>query len=92
MQSYGSQGSSTFLVARFSAMKSDGKKRDRKACFAEITARGTVPLRLPNGEIRAWLEDGDELTIRGWARRDGYVPIGFGPCDGRIAPALAYPS
>lgn len=62
---------------------------DAKACLAEINQRGTRSLELPTGERRLWLEDGDSLQIRGRAVREGYVPIGFGPCDGVIAPAAA---
>jgi fumarylacetoacetase len=62
---------------------------DAKACLAEINQRGTRPLELPSGERRLWLEDGDSLHIRGRALREGYVPIGFGPCDGLITPAAA---
>lgn len=40
---------------------------------------------------RVFLEDGDELTLRAQARRDGYAPIGFGPCSGVLQPALASP-
>jgi fumarylacetoacetase len=62
---------------------------DAKACLAEINQRGTRPLDLPTGEQRLWLEDGDTLQIRGRALREGYVPIGFGPCDGLITPAVS---
>ncbi len=65
---------------------------DAKACLAEINQRGTRPLELPTGERRLWLEDGDSLQIRGRALRDGYVPIGFGACDGLITPAAAVPA
>jgi len=34
----------------------------------ELTWRGANPLKLPNGETRKWLEDGDTLTITGGAR------------------------
>ena len=62
-----------------------GPEPDGRACLAEINRRGTKPLELPSGERRMWLEDGDELTIRGRALRDGYVSIGFGECAGAIA-------
>lgn len=32
----------------------------------ELTWRGARPLTLPNGEVRSFLEDGDEITLRGW--------------------------
>lgn len=52
--------------------------------MAELSFDGTKPFSLPSGEERAFLEDGDELTLRAHARRPGYVTIGFGECTGRI--------
>jgi fumarylacetoacetase len=69
-----------------------GPSEESRACLAEITARGTKPLTLPNGETRAWLEDGDEVIFRAKAERQGFTPIGFGECRGVIAPAIAWPS
>ena len=68
-----------------------GPTDESRACLAELTARGTVPLQLPNGETRAWLEDGDEVIFRARAERDGFVPIGFGECRGTVQPAVAWP-
>jgi fumarylacetoacetase len=53
----------------------------------EITRGGREPLTLPNGEIRKFLEDGDELTLHARARRPGHATIGFGPCRGLVLPA-----
>ncbi len=61
-----------------------GPEPKGRACLAEINRRGSKPLELPGGETRTWLEDGDELTIRGRAVKEGYVPIGFGECAGRV--------
>ena len=58
------------------------------ACMAEINDHGRTPLRLRNGETRTWIEDGDEVTFRARASRDGFVSIGFGTCSGRIEPAV----
>ncbi|MEJ1978282.1 MAG: fumarylacetoacetase [Acetobacteraceae bacterium] len=52
----------------------------------EITQGGRAPITLPSGETRRFLEDGDEVTLRAQARRDGAVPIGFGPCSGTVTP------
>jgi fumarylacetoacetase len=68
-----------------------GPEPDAKACLAEINQRGTRAVELANGERRMWLEDGDELQIRGRAMRDGFVSIGFGPCDGCVVPAIGWP-
>ena len=53
----------------------------------EATAGGRTPLDLPSGETRGFLEDGDEVIMRAHARRDGFAPIGFGECRGRVMPA-----
>jgi fumarylacetoacetase len=63
-----------------------GPTEESRGCMLELTWRGANPLTLPNGETRKWLEDGDSLTITGWAQGDGYR-IGFGEVTGRVAPA-----
>jgi hypothetical protein len=41
-------------------------------------------LRLPTGEKRRFLEEGDEIVLCGWAERPGAVRIGLGECRGRV--------
>jgi fumarylacetoacetase len=53
----------------------------------EISRGGKEPVELPDGESRSFLEDGDELILTARCTADGAVPIGFGPCSGRILPA-----
>jgi len=64
-----------------------GAADEARACLVEITRLGKEPLVLPDGTKRVMLEDGDTLTLRGRAKAEGYVPIGFGPCAGTIHPA-----
>jgi fumarylacetoacetase len=64
-----------------------GATEESRGCMLELTWRGASPLKLPNGETRKWLEDGDRLTITGWCQGDGYR-VGFGEVSGRILPAL----
>jgi len=64
-----------------------GATEESRGCMLELTWRGANPLKLPNGETRRWLEDGDRLTITGWCQGDGYR-VGFGEVTGRILPAL----
>ncbi len=52
----------------------------------ELTLDGRQPLSLPSGEVRSYLEDGDEVILTGRCRREGYISIGFGECAGRIVP------
>ncbi|GIV36063.1 MAG: fumarylacetoacetase [Cyclobacteriaceae bacterium] len=49
----------------------------------ELTWNGTRPIRLPNGEERTFLKDGDTVIFRAYAEKDG-VRIGFGECKGEI--------
>jgi fumarylacetoacetase len=53
----------------------------------ELTRGGTEPIRLPNGETRRFLTDGDEVILNGYCERPGYARIGFGQCAARILPA-----
>lgn len=64
-----------------------GAADEARACLVEITKLGQEPLTLPDGTKRVMLEDGDTLTLRGKAKAEGYVPIGFGPCSGTVVPA-----
>jgi len=64
-----------------------GPTRESRGCLLERTWRGTEPLALPNGETRRFLEDGDEVTMRGWCERAGARRIGFGECRGTVTPA-----
>jgi fumarylacetoacetase len=63
-----------------------GPTEESRGCMLELTWRGANPLTLPNGESRKWLEDGDRLTITGWAQGDGYR-VGFGEVTERILAA-----
>jgi fumarylacetoacetase len=50
----------------------------------ELTHGGAKPLHLPNGESRRFLEDGDEIILRGHCSRKGAARIGFGECRGTV--------
>ncbi|CAM3668433.1 fumarylacetoacetase [Pseudomonas wadenswilerensis] len=53
----------------------------------EITQGGKEPVELASGEVRKFLEDGDEIILRARCKRDGVASIGFGECRGKILPA-----
>jgi len=61
-----------------------GSTRGSQGSLIEITEGGTVPLQLPNGESRTFLEDGDEIIMRAFCERPGRARIGFGECAGII--------
>jgi fumarylacetoacetase len=50
----------------------------------EISRGGKQPVTLPSGETRSFLEDGDEVTLKGWCEGEGLVRIGLGECVGRV--------
>jgi len=53
----------------------------------ELTQGGKVPITLPNGQARTFLEDGDTIILRGWCERSGARRIGFGECAGTVLAA-----
>jgi fumarylacetoacetase len=65
-----------------------GPTEGARGCLLELTRGGAEPLALPDGETRTFLEDGDEVSIRGYAERPGFARIGFGECRGLILPAI----
>ena len=66
-----------------------GQNKDARGCLLELTSRGKEPITLPTGEQRKFLENGDEVVLRGFCQREGVRRIGLGSCTGRVTPALA---
>jgi fumarylacetoacetase len=64
-----------------------GPGMEARGCLLELTSRGKDPITLPTGEQRRFLEDGDEVTLRGFSERDGFRRIGLGSCSGVLLPA-----
>jgi len=64
-----------------------GADKTARGCLLELTSRGKEPIILPTGEQRKFLEDGDEVILRGFCERDGFRRIGLGSCRGTIVPA-----
>lgn len=63
-----------------------GPEKENRGSLLELSWGGKEPLTLETGEERTFIEDGDELTLTGYAAGDGYR-IGFGECTGKILPA-----
>jgi fumarylacetoacetase len=61
-----------------------GATKDSRGCLLELAWRGTEPVTLSSGEQRRFLEDGDEVILRGYCEREGFARIGFGECRGTI--------
>lgn len=62
-----------------------GPTEDSYGSMLELSWKGERPLTFPNGEERTFLEDGDTVTMTGWAEGDGYR-VGFGEVTGTILP------
>ena len=64
-----------------------GTTKESRGCLLERAWRGTEPIVLPTGEERRFLEDGDEVIMRGYCEREGATRIGFGECRGTVLEA-----
>ena len=65
-----------------------GPTPDQAGAIIELTKGGKEPITLNNGEQRAFLQDGDAVTLRGWCEKPGFARIGFGENRGEILPAI----
>ena len=63
-----------------------GPTPDSYGSLLELAWKGEKPIKLPSGEERKFLQDGDILTISGYCQGDGYR-VGFGEVSGKILPA-----
>jgi fumarylacetoacetase len=56
----------------------------------EQNRAGKQSILLSDGEERKFVDDGDTITIRGWAGEAEDELVGFGECTGLILPAVAF--
>jgi fumarylacetoacetase len=61
-----------------------GPSPDQAGSLLELTQGGKMPLTLPNGETRTFLEDGDTLVLRGYCEVEGFARIGLGEASGTL--------
>jgi fumarylacetoacetase len=66
-----------------------GPDPDSLGCLLEITRRGQNPVHFEDGSQRNFMQDGDRITLRGYAEKDG-IRVGFGEVTGKVLPALAF--
>jgi fumarylacetoacetase len=69
-----------------------GPEPEAAGSLLELSRSGREPLKLPTGESRSFLEDGDTLIIRGCCERPGAARIGFGSAVGRVLAAAPHSS
>jgi fumarylacetoacetase len=65
-----------------------GSGKDTRGSLIELTWNGQEPLTLDDGSTHAFLQDGDTVTVTGWAPGPGGAHIGLGEVVGTILPAL----
>jgi fumarylacetoacetase len=65
-----------------------GTDEHTRGSLIELTWNGQEPLTLDDGSTRDFLQDGDTVTITGWAPGADGVRIGLGEVVGTITPAL----
>ena len=63
-----------------------GPTADSYGSMMELAWKGTKPLELEDGKTRTFIEDGDTVTMRGFAEKEG-KRIGFGEVSTKILPA-----
>lgn len=63
-----------------------GPSPSERGSLLEQSENGKTAIKLTGGEERLFLQDGDEVTIRGFCGEGGEM-IGFGDCVGLIEPA-----
>lgn len=68
-----------------------GPQKSMLGSMLELSWGGKEPLKLADGTVRSFLEDGDTVTFRGWCQGNSYR-IGFGTASGRIEPAKNPPA
>lgn len=64
-----------------------GPEKGSYGSLLEITWNGRDSVKLNDGSERKFIEDGDMVTLKGVAEKDG-VRIGFGDCSGKILPSI----
>jgi fumarylacetoacetase len=62
-----------------------GPTPDSYGSMLELAWKGTKPIKLPNGETRTFLQDGDRVTMTAWCDGPGYR-VGFGEVTGKVLP------
>ncbi len=60
-----------------------GPEAGSEGCLLE-KRNNTEPIRLPNGELRTFLQDSDRVRFRAYCWKPGWPRIGFGECTGTI--------
>lgn len=64
-----------------------GRAETAAGCLLELTRNGAHPILLPTAESRTFLQNGDEIILRGYCEASGHPRIGLGECRATVLPA-----
>ncbi|HTX62724.1 MAG TPA: fumarylacetoacetate hydrolase family protein [Acidimicrobiales bacterium] len=80
-----SNGAATRTGDLFASGTISGRDARSAGSLMELTSSGRDPIELDDGSTRSWLDDGDEVVIRGWAGPTGDGErISLGEVRGRV--------
>lgn len=63
-----------------------GPEPETYGSMMELAWRGTKPIQFDENIQRTYIEDGDEIIMRGYCQGQGYR-VGFGECSGLVLPS-----
>ncbi len=63
-----------------------GKEENSFGSMLELSWGGTKPIKLKDGNERKFIEDGDTVTMKGYAQKDD-IRVGFGEVTTKVLPA-----
>ena len=63
-----------------------GKSEDSYGSMLELAWMGTKPLKMKDGSERKFINDGDTVTMRGFAQK-GDIRVGFGEVSSKVLPS-----
>lgn len=63
-----------------------GPEKTQYGSMLELCWGGKEEIKLSNGEVRKFLQDGDSINMTGVCHGNGFK-IGFGSCEGTVLPA-----
>lgn len=73
----------------FGSGTQSGPNHEEAGSLLELSRGGKESIALPNGETRTFLQDGDNVIMRGFCAKEGYARIGFGEVSSLVLPAKA---
>jgi fumarylacetoacetase len=80
-------GASTRTGDFYASGTVSGPDREQRGCLLELSWGGAEPVKLPDGSVRTFLEDGDEVTITATAPTATGARLSFGNLTTHILPA-----